>query len=74
MFWGVFCFKKVPVIHIFRLPAGGEKKFWGAFLFHESATYASLIPLLPPLIKIFPQKENAKRKCGKVIFYVLELS
>ncbi len=37
----------------------------------------SLIRLLPPLIKIFPKKENAeqkKRKCGKVFFYVLELS
>jgi hypothetical protein len=39
--------------------------------------HTSLIPLLPPLIKIFPKKENAekkKRKCGKVIFYVLKLS
>jgi hypothetical protein len=36
----------------------------------------SLIPLLP-LIEIVFKKENAeqkKRKCGKVIFYVLELS
>ena len=35
----------------------------------------SLLP--PPLIEIFPKKDNVtkkKRKYGKVIFYVLELS
>ena len=32
---------------------------------------------ITPLIKIFPKKENAeqkKRKCEKVIFYMLEMS
>jgi len=52
------------------------KKHLG-FFWANGAIYQSNSFITPPLIKIFPKKENAekkKRKGGKVILYVLELS
>ena len=66
--------------HVKKYTKNLLKKFQEKNKKHKQATdgvYTSRIPLLFPLIEIFPKKENAekkKRNCEKVILYVLELS
>jgi hypothetical protein len=55
----VLCFKRVPVIHIFRLPAAGEKMFLMFFLFQKLEVF-----FVPPL-----QMKNKYQKNRNHLFF-----